>query len=684
GMTKRWSESELRGLIEAFGNPMIIARDGRILAVNEAWLAALGFAREAVEGADYLSFIPPEELHHIAEQTRRRRDGLLPDATSLQVNALDSRGVRHPFILNNRVLKAADGGADFVITSCAEVPGGARDLELAECLVKVAANLVARTEELVREKAIRGFEQAGIVAALYRANRHGALDPLLANVELPPPSVDLAREAFVEGRPVYVLNEGKRTFQIFVPVVRADADSELLVLWDSRFQTPHLSLLKLFSQQLAAALESTRIFMQLQDRNDELQLMLDLARTTSGTLDLATILDVACDFLVKLLDVSNCFIMLVDRKTQVLRAAASSTTHRQFFRGVVIPLASESVAALAASRGVPVAVEDTERSGSFRQDLVERFGEKAILALPLTTRHELIGSVVLDDTRGPRKFNEEFVSLALATVGQLALSVHNAQLYESLKESYAQLAETRAEMVKQERLAALGELSAIVAHEVRNPLGVIFNAVASLRRLNRTDSDAGMLLDIVKEEADRLNRIVSDLLDFSRPTELALDSEDLDTLVRESVSAALLGQGQGEASWDVVMELDPSLPRVAIDRRLFRQALINLLANAMQAMPRGGRVFVQSRLDGPEAVRVAIRDEGPGVPEEVRSRIFEPFFTTKAKGTGLGLAVVKRIVEDHKGEVTLDSKPGEGATFTIRLPVPRRAGEPAVLQKVSP
>jgi signal transduction histidine kinase len=243
--------------------------------------------------------------------------------------------------------------------------------------------------------------------------------------------------------------------------------------------------------------------------------------------------------------------------------------------------------------------------------------------------------------------------------------VENARLYEDLRRSYAELERAQHRLIQRERLAALGELSAVVAHEVRNPLGVIFNSLGSLRRLVRPTGDAKLLLDIVGEEADRLNRIVGDLLDFARPSTPQLLPERIESVVEEAVGAAL---AQKPAEVEIVRELDPTLPPVPMDARLVRQAVLNVAVNAVQAMPRGGRITLRTRRAG-ETVVVEIEDTGAGIPAEVCARIFEPFFTTKASGTGLGLAVVKRIVEGHGGAVAVRNQPGSGAVFALSFPL---------------
>ncbi|MGQ0508258.1 MAG: ATP-binding protein [Myxococcaceae bacterium] len=444
------------------------------------------------------------------------------------------------------------------------------------------------------------------------------------------------------------------------------------------FDSASQELLQTFGDLLMSTIEQRRLQTESWRQLSETQLLLELARTTSGTLELSRILEVACDFLVKLLDVSNCFILLHDAATHSLQGAAASRHHRDLIRTVNVAMDHSSVVAGAARERRPVAIEDlTPERRTLEIPLATRLRQKAVLGLPMLTRDELIGVVLVDDTRGPRHFSEELIGLAEATLGQLALSVANARLYASLKESYAELADTRAQMVKRERLVALGELSAIVAHEVRNPLGVIFNAVSALRRQLPNEGDAAMLLEIVREESDRLDSIVGELLDFARPRALSLQPEDLQRVVQEAVDATPVRPGSSEHDVRFATQIEEGLPPVPMDQRLIRQALVNVLVNAAQAMPRGGQVTVSARREqrnGKALVRIDLVDEGTGIPPEIAFRIFEPFFTTKAKGTGLGLAVVKRILEDHQGEVEVNSSVGQGTTFTFRLPLRVESG----------
>ena len=224
--------------------------------------------------------------------------------------------------------------------------------------------------------------------------------------------------------------------------------------------------------------------------------------------------------------------------------------------------------------------------------------------------------------------------------------------------------------MRHERLAALGELAAVMAHEVRNPLGVIFNSLTTLKRLLRPTGDPEMLLNMVGEEADRLNRIVGDLLDFVRPYELVKKQMAVEPIIANAVDAA--AQSTLHSSVRVLTEFPRELPSFPLDAHLLKQALVNLIVNAAQAMPRGGTVTVRATVepvDGVPWLTVRVQDEGVGLSQRAAEKMFQPFFTTKATGTGLGLAVVKRIVDAHLGEITARANDdGEGTTFTVRFP----------------
>lgn len=211
-----------------------------------------------------------------------------------------------------------------------------------------------------------------------------------------------------------------------------------------------------------------------------------------------------------------------------------------------------------------------------------------------------------------------------------------------------------------ERLAALGRLSAGLAHEIRNPLGSIAGSVELVMEAPGIDAEDKRLLELVLGETDRLNDLVTTMLDVGRPREPELVSVDLGALATE-----VAGLAKGKAKVHVEAPSDPV--RVSADPAQMRQVLWNLVKNALQFSPPSGEVHVQVGWDDASRPIVSVRDEGPGIRPEDRAHLFDMFFSKRHHGVGLGLALVRQIVEAHRGEITVESEPGEGSTFTVHL-----------------
>jgi signal transduction histidine kinase len=425
------------------------------------------------------------------------------------------------------------------------------------------------------------------------------------------------------------------------------------------------------AQLIAAALENARLYAEQHARAEEMAQLNEVARTLAGSLELQRVLDLGGETLRALLDGDAWFLLLHDEKAEGLRFAAAEKENADLL-GRVLALDDTLLSARAFLERRPVQMVDPARlDGATARELAARFGNRTTLALPLVAREQALGVAVILDRKRARSFTAAEIDRALAVAGQLALALLSARLYEDLRRSYAELARTQKELIDRERLAALGELSASIAHEVRNPLGVIFNSVGSLRRILRPQGDAALLLDIVGEEADRLNHMVGDLLDYSRPVQPALEPVPLRPLIEEALRSARQQVGPAAATVRATVAVAEVAATVRADARLLRQALINLFLNAYQAMPHGGALHVRtspSELEGRLAAQIVVRDSGPGIREEVAARVFQPFFTTKPTGTGLGLAVVRRIIEGHGGSIAVVPSDG-GAEFLVRLPL---------------
>jgi signal transduction histidine kinase len=265
-----------------------------------------------------------------------------------------------------------------------------------------------------------------------------------------------------------------------------------------------------------------------------------------------------------------------------------------------------------------------------------------------------------------------------AAAGELELKETVLRLKtEQLQQSTEQLRQVHDELARKQQLAAVGELAAAIAHEVRNPLAIIINAVAGLRRATVTEHDRATLLDIVEEESARLNGLVTDLLQYARPVKLTRSNFSPAELVRRA-------QARADERHAVVGQTDSNggVTSLRADAELLGLALDNVVSNSIQSMPNGGTiriVVVEGQLNGAACARIEVRDTGCGMDEKVLSRAMDPFFTTHPSGTGLGLSIVQRIMEAHGGAVELASQPGEGTLVTLLLPLgdPQTAGTTA-------
>src|SRR5216684_651163 len=235
---------------------------------------------------------------------------------------------------------------------------------------------------------------------------------------------------------------------------------------------------------------------------------------------------------------------------------------------------------------------------------------------------------------------------------------------------YHQLEKAQGDLVKATRMATLGELSAVIAHEIRNPLTAVVNCIETLRRSAPEGGEDSSLLDLSLKETLRLNHILSDLLSFARLRRLSLQRVGMANLLDE-VSWAFSQDGRWNSTIRITRQCDSTCPNLELDVDLMKQVFWNLVTNAAHAMPDGGEIrLCCSSSDG--KAQVEVQDSGKGIPADVQPRVFEPFFSTKAAGVGLGLFIVKQIVEENGGRVTINSAEGKGTSVWMTLPLDRK------------
>lgn len=280
---------------------------------------------------------------------------------------------------------------------------------------------------------------------------------------------------------------------------------------------------------------------------------------------------------------------------------------------------------------------------------------------------ELINSEIVNS----RKFLLFFLLISFIAI----ISVYFTQNYnaktkllerskENLEKSQTQLKEAQEQLIRKEKLAAIGQLAGSMGHELRNPLGVIGNSIYYLNMILKHPNEKVLKhLGILKREVKRSDDIVSDLLDFSRVQPLSLTKSNLNTLIKDIIAEIKIPE-----KINFEMELDEKLPLVPLDSEKIQRAIQNIISNAIGAISGQGKLEIKTRKTG-DFAEIIFCDSGEGVPKEELSKIFEPLFTTKAKGIGLGLAIVKNIIDRHNGKIEVESKVGKGTTFFIKLPI---------------
>lgn len=330
-----------------------------------------------------------------------------------------------------------------------------------------------------------------------------------------------------------------------------------------------------------------------------------------------------------------------------------------------------------------------------KRDVAEQIGEtleildniRADILLPIEGEAELLGFLAVRDDRIRDAFSPEEVLLLSGLAGQISITIENSHIYRQMKE--------------RDRLASLGEMSAGLAHEIRNPLGAIKAAAQFIEdemkyngtQKNHKLDDNEEFLSIIVEEVDRLNRVVSDFLAYARPSTQSATRVAVNEILKRTIQVFETGR---EDQVDLLVQCSDDLPDVEINGERLHQVFFNLIINSVQAMDGNdhGRLDIVTRqrtvrrqhkralgLETAQFVEIKFTDNGPGIAPENLESVFIPFFTTKQKGSGLGLAVCQRIVGDAGGEIELRSQKGQGSIFTVVLPAcdPKRSSSaPAI------
>ena len=289
---------------------------------------------------------------------------------------------------------------------------------------------------------------------------------------------------------------------------------------------------------------------------------------------------------------------------------------------------------------------------------------KAEVSIPLISKGHLIGMINLSHKFNKDIYSHEDIELLTTLAYQTSIAIENARLYEDLKKSKSYMRRT-------DRLASLGTLTAGLAHEIRNPLVAIKTFTQLLPERIDDEEFRNHFLNIASSEVDRISSLITELLDFARPSDPKLEFEDINNILDGMI--LLVSTETKKKQINIIKNYTSSLPPIEIDREQIKQVFLNILLNSIEATPGRGEITVKTRSfakpGGEPYIQIEFTDTGHGIPADHLEDIFTPFFTTKDKGSGLGLSISHQIVQDHRGYIDVESELNKGTSFFINLPL---------------
>jgi signal transduction histidine kinase/putative methionine-R-sulfoxide reductase with GAF domain len=397
------------------------------------------------------------------------------------------------------------------------------------------------------------------------------------------------------------------------------------------------------------------------------------------TLDIEEILRLVLEGVTKNIGFDRARLYLVNEKRNVLECKMAVGLDEKRIKGMTLSLNPEdSIVARSILEKQPFFIPDASKDPRVNQILKEKLNLRSLVIIPLLAKEKALGTIAADFVEPNKNITKEALESVMVFAQQAGLAIHNAFMYQGLKtfsqqmeekiqKTTADLRKTEAQLIRSEKLAALGQLAAGIAHEIRNPLTSINILIHSLTDNLPYESAHREDLKVIEEEINRINEIVDQFLRFARPAPPLLEKAEFVPVFEETLQ---LLRPQIEKQRIAVQKEFEILPPILMDREQMKQVILNLLLNAVQAMSKRGHLILRGQIsENGRFIKLSIQDSGVGIPGEEIGKLFDPFFSTKEGGIGLGLSIAHRIIDQHHGKIEVESTPGKGTLFTVWLPI---------------
>jgi len=425
--------------------------------------------------------------------------------------------------------------------------------------------------------------------------------------------------------------------------------------------------------------EVNRLNVELNQRIKQLMAIQETGKAILSVLDLEQLLDVIMSILSSVCKIHRALIMLVNEEEGCLEYihglgfAGEVPEEIKNYRVSLDRLSN--ILVRVTNTGRPEYIPDVQNSKLRRENIILSYGKPtSAYVVPLITRSKVIGVIATDaveSTGVPEETRETLQVFA----PQIAIAIENARLYSKLQEQMFQLKRSHALLSRAEKFSFLGNLAARLAHEIKNPMTAIGTFIQLLPTKYEDEEFRRDFHKIAMEETERVNNLITELLDLVKPKESQFKFDDLNGLIDKMI--LLVSPQTNAKKIDVIRQFDSEIDQVWIDPEKMKQVFLNLLSNAVEFTPAGGKIEISTksltRKEGGKNIRVEIKDSGVGISPSNMDRIFDPYFTTKHKsnmhdGTGLGLFIADQNMQDHGGIIEVKSKVNEGTTFILTLP----------------